>query len=84
MSMYLAIRIFNFFDFDSVSLVGIFKYSIIGLLQSGAFIVITSPVSVLGRLMISTKIPLVALESLGSIRESSSALEFSFRGICVN
>ena len=84
MKIYLATQILSFADSDSVSLVWLFKYSIIGLLQSGVSIVITSHVSILGRLRTSTKIPLVALELVGSIQESSSVLEFSSRGICVS
>ena len=58
MSIYLAARILNFADFDSAVMVGLFKYSIIGLLQSGALIIITVfSIVVLGRLSVSIKIP---------------------------
>ena len=82
MRIYLAARILNFVDSDSIAMVGLFKYSIIGLLQSRASIIITS-VAVLERLNISIKIPFVAFGSSGSTRESSSAFKFSSRGICV-
>ena len=83
--MYLAARILNFIDFDFVSMVGLFKYSIIRLFQSGALIVITySSIAILGWLRTSIKILFVALGSVGSTRESSFALEFSSRGICVS
>ena len=84
MRMYLATQILNFADSDSVSMVGLFKYSIIRLLQLRVLIVITSPVSILGRLTTSTEIPLIALELVGSTRESSYAFEFSYRGIYIN
>ena len=82
--MYLATQILNFADSDSVSMVGLFKYSVIRLLQLRVLIVITSPVSILGQLTTSTKIPLVALELVGFTRESSLALKLSSRGIFVN
>ena len=41
MRMYLVARILNFDDSDLVAMVELFKYSIIGLLQSGASIIIT-------------------------------------------
>ena len=85
MRIYLAVQILNFVDFDSVAMVGLFKYSIIGLLQSGVSIIITSSVAaVLGRLRTSTRISLIVLGSLGSIQDSSFALEFFSRGIYVN
>ena len=79
MKIYLTVRILNFVDSDSVAMVGLFKYSIIGLLQSRASIIITS-VAVLERLNISIKIPFVAFRSSGSTQESSSAFEFSLQG----
>ena len=51
MRIYLTAQILNFADFDSVVMVGLFRYSIIGLLQSGAsIIIILFSVAVLGRL----------------------------------
>ena len=61
MSIYLAAQILNFADSDSAVMVGLFRYSIIGLLQSGALIIIiVFSVAVLGRPSISIKMPLVA------------------------
>ena len=48
MKVYLVALILNFADCEFVPTVGLFKYSIIGLFQSGALIVIISPVSILG------------------------------------
>ena len=82
MRIYLEARILNFADSDSVVMTGFFKYSIIGLLQLGASIIMTIfLVAMLGRLSVSIKIPFVALGSSGSTRESSSAFEFSSQGI---
>ena len=81
MRIYLAVRILNFADSDSVVMAGFFKYSIIGLLQSGVSIIMTDfSVAVLGRPNVSIKISFVALGSSESTRESSSAFEFSSRG----
>ena len=85
MRMYLAAQILSFADSGSVSLVGLFKYSIIGLLQSETSIIITSSVAaVLERLRTSTKIPFVFCGSTESTRESSSTFAFSSWGIYVN
>ena len=84
MRIYLAAQILSFAESDSVPTVGLFKYWIIGLLQSGASIIMTDlSVAVLGRLSVSIKIPFVAPGSSASTRESSSAFEFSSRGIWV-
>ena len=49
MRIYLAAQILNFADSDSVVMVGLFKYSIIGLLQLGASIIrMVFSVAVLG------------------------------------
>ena len=64
MRMYLAARVLNFADFDLVVMAGLFKYSIIGLFQSGASIIITVfSVAVFGRLSVSIKILFVAFGS---------------------
>ena len=81
MNMYLAAQILNFIDFESISIARLFKYSIIGLLQSRASIVITSSFVVLGRLSTSTKIPFIAFGSIESTRESLSTLVFFSREI---
>ena len=66
-SIYLAARILNFADSDLAIMVGLFRCLIIGLLQSGASIIITVfSVAVLGRLSVSIKMPFVALGSSGS------------------
>ena len=85
MRVYLAALIFNFTDCEFVFAVKLFKYLIIGLLQSRASIaIIFCSFAVLDWLSISTKIPIVAFGLEGSSQESSSTLAFSSQGICIN
>ena len=85
MRVYLAPLILNFIDDEFVPAIGLFRYSIIALLQSGALIIITiSSSAILGWFKSSTKIPVMALGLKGLSRDNSSALVFSSLGIYAN
>ena len=82
MRMYLAALILNFVEDEFVSTIGLFKYSMIGLLKSGASIaIIVSSFAVLGWFKSSTKISTVVFGLEGSSRDNSSALTFFSLGI---